>query len=230
MAHPSQTTKQRLWAATCSYFENFTTRETTKQTDATDDSTLTSSENDRITPPNLSTSCEFVPDKSSRARIDEQVPLQSSLAASELEKQAKLSYSAQAVDMASRVFWWCPSLPSRATSSLMNKCKDFAVNMVVQQAAKKGVGILGTTAPDTPLQRLKECLFELYQKVSKKFDIDDPLRERTIAALDEFLPNHKEWLADCYSPNAWVYPEALYRAHHKLKILSKCSEGRKQPS
>ncbi len=165
------------------------------------------------------------PDNSSPlpiARVNEQIPalVQSFASASELERRAKLSFLAQIADNTSRVLWWGASLPGRTTSALINKVTDRAVNMVVQQAAKKGVSILGTPAPDTPLRKVRDCLLELHQKVLKKIDIDDQLREKTITALGEFLPNHKKCLQDCYSPGAWL-PEVLNRdQHQKLTALS----------
>jgi hypothetical protein len=201
---------------------------TEKKTDTTNVPSDTSAEVDTTPIPRLSTCGAFIPDTSSSRPTRVETPLQSSAEASELEKQAKLSYSAQVVDKASQFFWWSASLPGRATSSLMNKCKESAVNMVVKQAAKKGVSILGTPAPDTPLRRLKDCLFELRESVSKKIDIDDHLRQKTMLALGVFLADHKVCLADCYSPNAWVYSEGITREQeNKFKILLKALDERK---
>ncbi len=152
---------------------------------------------------------------------DEQIPahVQSSTAASDLEKQAKLSCTAQVVDKTSRFFWWSTALPGRGISALINKGMEMAVNGVAQQVAQKGVSILGTPAPETPLRRVRDCLFELHEKVSKKIDIDDHLRQRTMTALGVFLTAHKECLEDCYTPSAWVFPERL-TLEQKTKFIT----------
>jgi hypothetical protein len=206
------------WGSISTFFGSFIDSDTQKKSDDLHETTK------------LSTCGSFAPSKSQRTRIEKQdliASTQPSVEASELESRAKLSYGTQVVDKASQFFWWTASLPRRGTSAVVTKCKDCAVNMVVQQVAKKGVNFLGTSAPDTPLQRLKNCLFELSESVSKKIVIDEPLRQRTMLALGVFLADHKKYLADCYSPGAWI-SEGLNRDQEsKFRTLLNALDERK---
>ncbi len=138
-------------------------------------------------------------------------------APSPLEQQAKLSWAAAGVDKVSRFFWYSASVPIRTLTWGLDLGLNFTVNRVVQLAAQKGVSVLGTQAPEGPLQTLRHCLHELHQKITDEIEIDDPLRHRATNAIAIFLANPKACLAECYDPKAIFFTEGL-NAENKAKF------------
>lgn len=147
---------------------------------------------------------------------------------SSLASEAQLSRTRSILDQTSQAFWQIASLPGRAKKAILDKGTTIATGVILRTAAQKVVSLAAPTAPETPLTNLKDCLVEIRQKINLKISIDNPLREKAIAALTVFLEDHKKYLADCYHPAALCFPEQLDRQQHAnfTALLNALKENR----
>ncbi|HEX2580000.1 MAG TPA: hypothetical protein VHK67_06345 [Rhabdochlamydiaceae bacterium] len=178
-------------------------------------STISSSDNFPLSPPpptHFSTIPPQPIDDSASPLVSNPVTPQTKT--STLESQAQLSLARSILDKTARVFWWTASLPGLTTKAALNMGIDKATAIIIQQVAQKGISLTGSSAPETPLKKLRDCLFEMHQKINASIPIDAPLKQRTINALETFLTDHQKHLADCYSPSAWYFPERLNMQQH----------------
>ncbi|HEX4840191.1 MAG TPA: hypothetical protein VFU89_07110 [Rhabdochlamydiaceae bacterium] len=129
--------------------------------------------------------------------------------ATSLTSEAQLSRTRFILDQTSQAFWWIASLPGRAMKATLDKGTTIATGVILRTAAQKGVSLAAPPALETPLKGLRDCLFELLQKINGNIPVDDRLRKRTIDALILFLKDPETFLTDCYHPAALYFPEKL---------------------
>jgi len=93
------------------------------------------------------------------------------------------------------------------------------LNVAKGLAADKLAKLLPDSKINTPLEKLRDCLFHLHEKISTSAEVEDTLRNSSITALQDFLSNQPKYFKETVDSTTG-YPVVLDFAQQKqFRIL-----------